>query len=73
MDVQPLGHVVQLEEAEYFKLRTRIADAEAASAKALQVIAVKDALVKDLAAKYGFNPAFTRWQCDDDALRFSFE
>ena len=72
MDVQPLGQVVQFEEAEYYKLRTRIADAEAASVKALQLIAAKDALVKDLAAKYGFDPAFKTWQADDDCLRFSF-
>jgi len=67
-----MGHVVKLETADYYKLRTREADAAAAVARANAIVQVKDALVHALAAKYGFDPAYTTWQADDATESFRF-
>lgn len=71
-DIKPAGAVVKLDEGEYYKLRTRIMEADLAVARATAILAAKDALVKELAAKYGFDVSFTRWQADDDTTSFSF-
>jgi hypothetical protein len=71
-EITPIGHVVKMETADYYKLRTREADAAAAVARAHAIVNIKDALVKELAAKYGFDPAYSVWQADDDTESFSF-
>jgi len=71
-DMQPIGKVIKFETADYYKLRTREADAAAAVARAHAIVNLKDALVKELAAKYGFDPAYTTWQADDDTESFAF-
>lgn len=71
-EVQPVGKPIKFEPADYYKLRTRIADADAAVARANALIAVKDALLRELVAKYGIDPAFTRWNANDDTCEFAF-
>lgn len=71
-EMKPTGHVVKMETADYYKLRTRDADAAAAVARANALVKAKTALVVELAAKYGFDPAFTTWQADDESESFSF-
>ena len=69
---QPDSTPLKFETADYYKLRTVIGEAEKAAAIALVAIKRKDALVRDLAAKYSFDPAFVRWQANDDTEEFSF-
>ncbi len=76
----PLGSVVRFEDAgDYYKLRALISDAERATAvaqmvrqQALAAIAVRDACVRQMAEKYGFDPMFTQVQQDDETQSFSF-
>jgi hypothetical protein len=70
--VTPMGHVVRLATADYYKLRTREADAAVAVARAHALVKAKEALVAELAVKYGFDPAYTTWQFDDETESFSF-
>ena len=71
-DVQPVGHVVQMERGDYYELSTRLMVADVAAAKANAAIAAKEKLLKELAVKYGFDPAFSRLQSNDETCEFSF-
>ncbi len=71
-DSMPVGQAVTMDAADYYKLRTRIADADAAVVRAAALLKAKDTLLLELAQKYAFDPAFTRWQCNDDTCEFSF-
>ena len=70
--MEPVGKIVKFETVDYYKLRTRIADAQAAVTHANRLIAAKDALLKELSEQYGFDPACKTWQADDETESFSF-
>jgi len=71
-EIQPLTAPVTMSAADYYQLRTRIAEADAALVRAAALVKAKEALIRELALKYGFDPAFTRWQCNDETLAFAF-
>jgi len=79
-DVKPIGKVVTFDEAaDYYKLRALLSDAErcntvaiVAQQQAQAAFKVRDAFVKQMADKYGFDATFKQMQSDDDTQSFSF-
>jgi len=70
---------VKFEEADYYKLRALISDAErftvvltVAQQRQAAACAARDVFVNQMAEKYGFDPMFTQSQENDTACEFSF-
>ena len=70
---------VKFDEAEYYKLRALMSDADrdhailiTAQRQAQATCAVRDVFLQKMAFKYGFDARFQRVQQNDETLEFSF-
>jgi len=69
MDNTPTGTIVQLSPADYLKLRLTRAETELA---VIRLLRTRDALIEELARKYGFNPDIRTVQYNDETFQIAF-